>query len=92
MGKYTHCVYHFPLSRPDENYLAVAAAAAAVVPERVPGATNGGNLSPTALRVLLAPRPFFHPPSRRTKGRILALAKSVVLTFASFIIAAREGG
>ena len=59
----------------------------AVVPKRVSRATNGGNLSPTALRVLLAARPFLHPLSlslslSRGKGRILALAKSVFLAFA----------
>ena len=57
----------------------------AVVRERVPGATNGGNLSPTALRVLLAARPFFHPCTyllrARGKGRILALAKRVSPVF-----------
>ena len=61
--------------------LATARRLVVVVRERVPGATNGGNLSPTALRVLLAARPFFHPSTyllgARGKGRILALAKRV---------------
>ena len=57
IGKYIlQVVRHFLPSRPDENYRVATA-----VPKRVPRATNGGNLSPTALRVLLAARPFFHP-------------------------------
>ena len=65
--------------------LATARRLVAVVREHVPGATNGGNLSPTALRVLLAARPFFHPSTyllrARGKGRILALAKRVSPVF-----------
>ena len=77
--------------------LATARRLVAVVRERVPGATNGGNLSPTALRVLLAARPFFHPSifCARGKGRILALAKRVSPVFScrgtSYFIARGSG-
>lgn len=78
---------HFPLSRSDENHLLVGWLA--VVPKRVPGATNGGNLSPTAS--IISGTAIF--PSSRSKGRILALVKSAFLTFAwkerLFIIAVR---
>ena len=49
--------------------LATARRLVAVARERVPGATNGGNLSPTALRVLLAARPFFHPSTYLLRAR-----------------------
>ena len=84
---------HFPLSRSDENHLLVGWLA--VVPKRVPGATNGGNLSPTAhgaLSIISGAAIF---SSSRSKGRILALVKSAFLTFAwkerLFIIAVRSG-